>query len=290
MSGGDTESLLAQCQRFALGYSELRAELTKVLATATRAPESLARVQNLAARVQSLDRNIVNWLASIPDEFRFWTVCWVSEDEIDPSGRYTYSEAEVFPGRVDVYPDFVTAMAWNIGRVARLILASLNVRLTAWLCSPADYRTTLEYEVARRICGDIISDIIASVPYHLGWKMNGRTLSNRRLSGFACGEEGTCKALPALFLLWSLTCVKNHDFCTEDQRDWAKGRLRFIASDVGLKYANIVNQVSSHFSLVVASCSTDILTGQYPLSIDDDPPRWEDGQRRPAAASTTGGR
>jgi hypothetical protein len=251
MSGGDTESLFAQCQSFALAYSELRGEINRLLATSQRSPQSLAQTKQLAGRVQTLDQDIVSWLASIPDEFRFKTVGWVSEDELGISRGRSYPEVEVFPGRVDVYPDFVTAMVWNIARVSRLILASLNIRLAAWICAPVDYRTTPEYVDSARICEDTISDVIASVPYHLGCQMKGKPLRSPGLSAFACGEEGPCKALPAVFLIWTLTCVKNHDISTDEQRTWAKGRLKFIADDVGLKYANIVNEV--RYTLPVVS-------------------------------------
>jgi hypothetical protein len=196
--------------------------------------------------VETLNADIACWLASVPERSRFTTVCWVSEDDIGVSnGGGSYGEAEVFPGRVDIYPDFITAMAWNIARVSRLLLASLTVRIDAWLCAPADYHMTAEYAATWRLCQDIIPDILASVPYHLGWHMNGQALGRPGLSAFACGEEGTHKALPSLFLIWSLTCVKNFDLSTDDQRAWARGRLRFIAEEIGLKYAHIVNEVSS---------------------------------------------
>jgi hypothetical protein len=246
MSGGDTESIFAVCQRFALGYSELRGEANHLLANASRSPECLAHISRLAERIQSLDYDIATWMVAIPEEYRFTTVCWVSKEELGLSNGVGYDEVQAFPGRVDQYPDFVSAMAWNVGRVSRLILASISIRLTAWTCSPADYRTMPEYEIASRVCEGVISEIIASVPYHLGWRAaDGKALGKSGLSGFACGEEGSCKALPALFLIWSLTCVKNHDISTDEQRTWAKGRLKFIAEEVGLKYANIVNEVSS---------------------------------------------
>ena len=245
MTGGDTESLFARSQRFALGYSELRAEANHLLAnSASRPPESFAQIRHLAKRVQSLDHEIATWLDSIPEELRPTLVCWVSRDDIGVTrGIDRYSEVEAFPGRVDRYPDFVTAMAWNVGRVSRLILASIGIRLTAWLCSPDDYRTTPEYETSSGTCEAIISEIIASVPYHLGGRRDGNALGKSARSGFACGEEGNRKALPAMFLMWSLTCVKNHDISTEEQRAWAMGRLKFIADEAGLKYAKILNQV-----------------------------------------------
>lgn len=244
MSGGDTKSLLATSQRFALKYSEFRAELSGLLAS-SRSPQSIQQMHELARRIQNTDQDIANWLVSIPDEFRFKTLYWVKEDGIELPKDGNYDGIEVFPGRVDVYPDFVTASAWNIGRVSRLLLASLAIRITARICAPVDYRTTPEYETSRRMCKGTIADIIASVPYHFGWHLKRKTSSRSEpgLSGFACGEEGPGKALPALFLMWSLTCVKNNDISSEKQREWAKGRLKFIADHVGLKYAHIVNEV-----------------------------------------------
>ncbi|KAK4122513.1 hypothetical protein N657DRAFT_719352 [Parathielavia appendiculata] len=243
MSAGDTSSVFATCQRFALEFSELRVEANHLLANGLRSSELCFQAKQLARRVEILGDGIASWLASIPADFRFQPICWVSEHDIDVSRRDGgYGEMDVFPGRVDIYPDFITAMAWNIGRVTRLLLASLNIRIAAWLCAPADYRMTVEYETSKRVCQDVIPDILASVPYHLGWRMNGKTLGTPGLSAFACGEEGSYKALPSLFLLWSLTVIKNHDLSTEDQRTWARGRLRFIAEEVGLKYAHIVNE------------------------------------------------
>jgi hypothetical protein len=266
MSAGDTDSIFATCQRFALRYSDLRVETGRLLANPSRSPESLAQIHQLAKRIQTLDAQIAYWLESIPDEFRFKTVCWVSEDDIGVLNRGGgYGEVEVFPGRVDIYPDFVTAMAWNIARVTRLLLVSITVRIDAWLCSPADYRTTAEYEASWRHCQDIIPDILASVPYHLGWHMNGKTLGRPGLSAFACGEDGTHKALPSLFLIWSLTCVKNFDLSTDEQRAWARGRLRFIAEEIGLKYAHIVNEVSSFLCRSKQQQASALTTFQFHL-------------------------
>jgi hypothetical protein len=179
----------------------------------------------------------------------------------------SFGEKEAFPGRVDVYPDFVSAMAWNMARVSRLLIASLNIRIAARVCAPADYRTTPEYKTSKPICESAIADIIASVPYHLGWRMHGKGLGGPGLSTFACGEEGTCKALPGLFLIWTLTCVKNHDMSTEEQREWAKGRLQFIAEEVGLKYAHIVNQANLRFPSMMIQKDGMLTAGVDPLLV-----------------------
>ncbi|KAK3344568.1 hypothetical protein B0H65DRAFT_463830 [Neurospora tetraspora] len=241
----------AAMHRFALRVSELRAEAAALLAGITRTAGNIELMQQMAHRVRLLDQEIASWLLSLPPNLRFKTLCWLSDEEVglSPGRQYNYSKLEVFPGRVDMYPDFVTARIWNTARTVRLVLASLNIRITAWLSTPADYRTTAEYARSKAICEGTIADVISSVPYHLGWhtKQAGLFDNGTDRSGFACGHEDSIKALPAWFLIWALTCVKNHDMATDEQRVWVKGRLRFIADHVGLKYANIVNDLELRF-------------------------------------------
>jgi hypothetical protein len=248
MSYGDTDSLFATFQRFALAFVEIRAEVSRLIITTSRSPETLEQMRKLARRAQAIDDGIAKWLDSVPDKYRPKMLCWLWDEEVGLLEGKDYGDIEVFPGRVDVYSDFLTASAWNLGRMSRIILASLNIRITAWMCFPIDYRTVPEFESFRRVCEGPISDIIASVPYHFGWHLRRKELMVHERGpapGFACGQEGPCKALPSLFLLWALTCVKNHDISSAEQRAWAKGRLRFIADKIGLKYAHIANDVSN---------------------------------------------
>jgi len=250
MSAGDTDSLLAGAQRLALRYAELRAEAGKVLVPGVVPDEVRGKVRELYSKVREVDREVERWLEAIPEELSYQTLGWGQSKGTSPPDGLNYGEFEVFPGRVDVYPDYVTASAWNVGRVTRLLLASLALRLTAWIHAPVDYRLTSEYEALKLICEEIVEDIIASIPFHLGWHLKRKDTGYSGMSSFACGEEGPDKALPAMFLIWPLTCLKNHDMTEEEQRTWAKGRLKFIADRVGLKYAHVVNDVGLSFLLV----------------------------------------
>ncbi|CCC09468.1 unnamed protein product [Sordaria macrospora k-hell] len=185
------DSYAAHCQRLNLQTSELRAEVTHIMThgtTTAASPSSpssphsspsisyeerTAKILSLMRRSQELDRAIVDWMASLPSHWRYRTLCWQ-----DYVANTDYAHAEVFPGRVDVYSDVWIASMWNMGRVTRLILASITVRCAAWACSPVDYRTTPEYAHSARVCAEVISDVLASVPYHLGWHY--RTRSKRR--------------------------------------------------------------------------------------------------------------
>ncbi|KAH8904583.1 hypothetical protein BR93DRAFT_970520 [Coniochaeta sp. PMI_546] len=229
----------AACQRINLKTSELRAEVNRVMMGVSRSPENLELMLALMRRAQQLDQEAASWMKSVPDQWHYRTLCW--EDNV-PGGDF--SRAEVFPGRVDVYADFWIASVWNMVRTARLILSSVAVRCAAWICSPVDYRTTPEYATAARTSADMITDVIASVPYHLGWHAKRRHLfDNESLSGFACGEEDGMKGLAGYFLTWPLACVMNQDYVSDAQRQWIMGRLRYIGDELGIRYAHILSQL-----------------------------------------------
>ncbi|KAM5372910.1 hypothetical protein ACJZ2D_007247 [Fusarium nematophilum] len=230
----------AECQRLNIRTAELRAEVNRLMTTLARSPENIELLLDMIRRCQTLDQQHVTWIKELPDYFRYKAVAW--EDHV-PNGNYGL--AEVFPGRVDAYQDLWVVSVWNLMRTSRLILASLIVRCAAWVCSPVDYRTTPEYATAARTCVDMITDIISSVPYQLGWFSKRRELLERaNLSAFGCGEEDALKGLPGYFLTWPLTCVQGQDYTTDAQRAWVKGRLHFIGNQLGVRYANILNELN----------------------------------------------
>ncbi|KAK0625966.1 hypothetical protein B0T14DRAFT_89372 [Immersiella caudata] len=241
-------SFISTCHRFVLKTSEIRVEVSALLAGSRRGEER-DRVVEMSKRVQALDHDIAAWLADLPPAYRFRTVCWIEDDNTDSITGAPHDRDEVFPGRIDVYPDYVTASAWNVARVTRMVLGSIGIRITAWLSSPVDYRTTPEYSTWKAICAGNIAEIIASVPYHLGWHAKQKQLleTNPQLSGFVCGEEVPLKALPAFLLIWSLVCLKTHDATTDEQRVWAQRRLEFIADSVGIRYAHVLNDFNLRF-------------------------------------------
>jgi len=214
-------------------------------------------------------------MAALPENWLYKPLCW--QDQLPDDG---YADAEAFPGRVDVYPDFWIASVWNLARTARLILMSLTVRCAAWAVSPVDYRTTPEYATAARTACDTISDILASVPYHLGWHTKrGELFRGGEPVGFACGDDHSMKGLAGYFLTWPLGCVMIQDYLTDAQRRWVMGRLKYIADDLGVKYAHILTQVGclAPFwgSSVVADLWAETASSARPL--DADPARRHDG-------------
>lgn len=90
-----------------------------------------------------------------------------------------------------------------------------------------------------------ITDIIASVPYQLGWFSTRKHLFHQQesLVAFACGDEDNSKSLAGYFLTWPLACIQGQDYMTDNQRTWAKGRLTYIGRELGVSYALMLTQV-----------------------------------------------
>ena len=239
MDGAMNNETATGCQRLCLETYTFRAEVARVLTANIRSLEVSEAISALIARMQATDDKAVAWFDALPEHWRYVTVAW--EDHV-PGGDL--SRAEVFPGRVDVYRDFWISSVVNMARVSRVALHSTILRCVAWNCAPADYRTTPEYAAAARVCTDVNTDILASVPYHLGWHLRRPELMRMvDLSGFGCGDEDASKSLPGYFLNIPLAAVQNQDFCSDSQRAWARGRLRYVARELGVRYAGVLAKV-----------------------------------------------
>ncbi|KAF4510167.1 hypothetical protein G6O67_002079 [Ophiocordyceps sinensis] len=218
----------------------LRNEVNSLLGTLTRTPGNTKLMEACIQRCRALDKEVVEWLHGLPDVYGWKTVAW---EDYNP--KRDYAKAEAFPGRIDLYRDLWVVNMWNVMRCMRIVLASLIIRLTAWTISPADYRTTPEYAAVSRTCGEAIADIIASIPYQLGWFSRRKHLRVvEQLSGFACGEDNTNKSLAGFFAIWPLVCVQGQDYMTDLQRMWVKGRLKCIANELGVRYADMLSRLN----------------------------------------------
>ena len=244
------DSISARRQRFSLETSDLRAEATRLMATLPRNDHGLEIMLAVLRKVQDLDSRIANWLKNLPAEYQVTPLYW--EDKVLEEGEV--KNAAVFPGRVDVYHDIMTASAWNSSRSARIILMSLLIRVAAWLCSPADFRSTPEYATAVRTSKTQIADIISSVPFMLRMHQTKARQSGASAPGaFACGDDEQSKMLGGLMVAWPLSTVRTSDYSTDEQREWAVGRLNFIADGLGVKYASSLAAVSVSFPQLLPS-------------------------------------
>lgn len=246
------DSIGARYQRFALEVSDLRAEVTRLMATLSRNDQGLELMLEMLRKVQDLDLQMANFLHGLPAEYQVTPLYWENERVFGGGDGDQVRHAPVYPGRVDAYSDLIVASIWNATRATRIILMSLLIRVAAWICSPADFRSTPEYATAVRTCKANIADIISSVPFMLS--MHHREDANQQRpagagasaqSGFACGTDEQSKMLGGLMVAWPLSTVRTCDYTMDEQREWAIGRLNFIASELGIKYASSLAAVSA---------------------------------------------
>lgn len=219
---------------------EMRNEVNALLVSITRSPDNVKLMQETIEDCKSLNKKINDWLTNLPESCQYKTVAW---EPYNP--RCDYSKAEIFPGRIDMYGDLWIANSWNVMRCMQIVLASLIIRCTAWVNFPADYRTTSEYAATARTCVVAMSDIIASVPFQMGVFSQRKDLKQYvGTSVFGCGEDDSEKGLAGYFLLWPLTCIQGQDYLTDSQRLWVKGRLKSIGNKLGVRYGNMLSEVS----------------------------------------------
>lgn len=234
-----------RAQRYALEISDLRAEVTRLMASLPRHDRGLEFMLEMLRKIQRLDRQIANWLHKLPPEYKYESLYW--EDD-----GVAHRHSAMFPGRVDIYHDLVTACVLNSIRASRIILESISIRVAAWICSPADYRATPDYKTAVHTIKTNITDIVSSIPFLLNTiSSTGQIVSqyqpavvNNGLGSFICGSDEQSKMVGGLFVSWPLSTVRTCDFTTDEQREYAAGRLDYIAHELGIRYASTLSEVS----------------------------------------------
>lgn len=252
-------------QRITLQISELKTEANKLLVSLLHSPENTKTIMNVIRKCQLKDQELQHWSENIPDNYKGKPVTWVSGV---PGGDY--SKAEVFPGRVDAFQDLWVTTVWVTMRCSRLVLASMIVRAIAWVYSPIDYRTTPEYATWSNTCASIITDLCAAIPYQLGWfKSRQELLERSDLTSYCCGDEAGAKGLSGYFVTWPLSCIITQDYSTAGQREWAKGRLEFIASDLGVRYAKMLTHVNVRVPSMLIKRDTMAASGSVDTSAVD---------------------
>lgn len=227
-------------QRFAIKAAEIRAEVARVMSTMQRTSTSTQIMMTIIRKCQKLDLDIQSWMQTRPEDWQCKTVAW--ESSIPSNGDYT--KLDVFPGRIDVFTDLYIASVWSLARTTRMLMATTIMRCAAWVVAPVDYRTTSEYATSSRICIEMVTDIIASIPFHFGLQQRRPSLINdSNKSSFACGNGMSTSCLAGYMAVWPLGHIYHSDFSTDNQVAWVGGRLKYIGDVLGVKYALIVRSV-----------------------------------------------
>jgi hypothetical protein len=236
------DDISAPIIKIMLQVAEIRFEMNNLLlGVYDRTTDGFQKILELIRRLQALEQDYQAWEAALPAWWHPKTIAWV-----DNAACLDLSKAEVCPGKVETYHNIRVATTWNHARIVRIHIASAIVRCSAWIASPVDYRTIPEYAHSARLSIDLVTDVISSMPYFLGWDISKGGNMGADSSNFAAGLQSFMRPKPiggffALFPIFIVSCM---DYVTDSQRTWCKGRMIHIASIMGMNHARVLAGVS----------------------------------------------
>ncbi|QSZ31460.1 hypothetical protein DSL72_001025 [Monilinia vaccinii-corymbosi] len=272
--GGPTKFNHLQSQ-----VAKARVDCDDLMANAKRLPQDFERVLNLMKSAKAIEQGYLDWAEATPAEWKYKSIGW-----IDHIPKAKLAESKSFPGTIDKYSEVWTAHVWNLSRGSRLLIHSTIIRCAAWLCSPQDYRTSVEYGTAMMAGEEIIRDIIASVPNCLGEIPTAMDEASPSNHSFACGEEGNnrAKGLSGLFMMWPLFSVATSDFVTQAQRTWALGRIKYATEELGVSQGSDM-YTEPHLSVRIPSSLLEkdgLIASRSKRSLEPTDPGPEKHSRR----------
>ncbi|KAI1618997.1 hypothetical protein EDD37DRAFT_294274 [Exophiala viscosa] len=189
-------------------------------------PEATANVRRLLSAARSLLSSFEDWPSRIPDDWQPRTM----NHQIDAS---ELSSLDIYPGRIDVYPDLYVAAVWNTYRTTLLRLCDVIAQCGQYLETDAmPFGETAEYQVLRTIASKTAEDICSSVACHINndWMQRIAATSFQR----------SPKALGGLHLTWPLYAGSVLSIVPDVHRGWMRRKLRSIGVAFGLAQAIVL--------------------------------------------------
>ena len=229
------------------GLIEHSVRLPNLLATAkkllaqARTPETTDLVIDLLNLSYDLQNELSGWDLNLPARLGYKSVFCATNPlipmtklESDLLGSETWR-----PGPVHIYQDVQIASIRNNNRVSQLLCSSVAIDCLEWL-GPESYQDDRRFKAAAYRVRYLVDDIIASVPFHLGYRLaeGGSTdgLSPQVPVGL---HRNAMSATGGYFLVYPLYISSQMDEIPESQRKWLKVRLHFLARRYGLEQADI---------------------------------------------------
>ncbi|TKA79206.1 hypothetical protein B0A49_03191 [Cryomyces minteri] len=210
---------------------DIRALAKKALAL-PKTPSNESEVLALMQASEDADTDLRRWEETLPGLWDYLTVAVVTSVPEDLENSETWS------GPIHIYEDMHIASVRNNQRVSRIFCQSIIMGCLAWL-SPGKYRTDERLEAARYTVQNMVDNICASVPFHLGFDLRDRLLQTGQ-------DESAAQAVGGYFLLWPLFVAASMDCVSTEQRVWLQGRLSKVAGIYGLDQRQLVNAANQH--------------------------------------------
>ncbi|KAF7875328.1 hypothetical protein EAF04_002500 [Stromatinia cepivora] len=227
-----------------LKVADLRADSNRICTLEARTAENVEKVVNHLENAESIEREYVEWYANLPDEWAPKMAAWI--DDIAEKDR---ASATCHPGKIDIYGELWIATTHNNARASRLLIITTILRCTAWLNPGLDYTLTPEYVNVSRQASLLIDDIVSSIPFFFGWNIPHTDIPVVENSYFPCGNNSRIsgKGVTGVWAMWPVFAAAASDFATNSQRLWLRGRLKYIAEDLGIRQAEKLLQLQTRY-------------------------------------------
>ena len=169
----------------------------------------------------------------------------------------------IFVGRYHVYQNYMSATVWNGMRAIRMMLQeiirdTLLKHHSSTLSSSADEQYAAQYQASTDTLYQLQSDIIASVPQHLGYApgrstsggasghsfpwshFNSRVVSSVHSPKSDSAGPPTIRAFGGYALPWALYLAGAVDVATEPIKKWVVETLQRIGRSMGIQQAIVL--------------------------------------------------
>ena len=201
-------------------------------------------------KASKVDLGTLKQQATLLDkEFSLWPLCqpkeWAPQtlgtiEKGAQSTDTTLDSMPFWPGKIESYFDLYVVAVWNTYRKARLrllqIVADCSQRLRSASQLQAKPATLQKLQSEIR---ELVDGLCASVPFHLS-----ADLHHCLQSGGTIGDlYSPGKALGGLLLMYPLYIASTLTLIPPEQRDWMKGRLRWIGKNMGIRQALMLANV-----------------------------------------------
>lgn len=234
--------------QFALQVAKLRT-LSDGLVCHERSESTIRAILDLIKRCQDLNTLLATWRETIPEIWKYTSRSY----DLEPD-NFDCETSKVYPGNVDVYPDIWVARTWNTYRTTRIFVQAIILRCVVWVAGGDTWGQCVGFQVAvaLQIIKELVDEICASVPFHLGHCTTtllrdtvklGDSLDTNTTNG---QEDMTTKHLGGYFLLWPLCVARSTRVISQEQARWITTRLLYIAGDFGLDERLVLKELNEH--------------------------------------------
>jgi hypothetical protein len=212
---------------------------------------SKADLRSLRQEASLLNKEFSLWPLCQPKEWMPQTLGTINEG-LEP-GDEALDDMTFWPGKVDWYSDLYIVAVWDTYRKARLkllhIIAECSHRL---YLTNRPLKESISYQKMRNEIQELVDGLCASIPFHLVADL----LTCLQTSNGHSASDVPGKALGGLLLMYPLYIASTLPLISTNQRNWMRGRLRWIGKNMGIQQATMLANVS--FITVELSTSSNL--------------------------------